>query len=82
MKKFTSYTQYPYPYHNNAVSLDISVTLSFFYQVYAKMVVRKGIKRKFQGPKGYSSQMCEVHLQNGNSTTKLRVFTFFNLIPL
>ena len=26
--------------------------------------------------------MCEVHLQLGNSTTKWRFYTFFDLIPL
>ena len=26
--------------------------------------------------------MCEVHLQYGNSTTKWRFYTFFDLIPL
>jgi len=31
----------------------------------------------FQGPKGYIAQICEVHLQYGNSTTKGR-FTFFS----
>ena len=36
----------------------------------------------FQGPKGYIAQTCEVHLQYGNSTTKWRFCTFFDLIPL
>ena len=27
-------------------------------------------KKMFQGPKGYIAQMCEVHLQYGDSTTK------------
>ena len=36
----------------------------------------------FQGPKGNISQMCEVHLQYGNSTTKWRFYTFFESIPL
>ena len=36
----------------------------------------------FQGPKGYIAQMCEVHLQYGNSTTKWPFYTFFDLIPL
>ena len=30
----------------------------------------------FQGPKGYIAQICEVHLQYGNSTTKWP-FTLF-----
>ena len=36
----------------------------------------------FQDPKGYIVQMCEVHLQYGNSTTRWRFYTFFELIPL
>ena len=36
----------------------------------------------FQGPKGYRAQICEVHLQYGNSTTKWPFYTFFELIPL
>jgi len=36
----------------------------------------------FQGPKGYVEQMCEVHMQYRNSTTKWRFYTFFDLIPL
>jgi len=31
----------------------------------------------FQGPKGYIVQICEVHLQYGNSTTKMAVLHFF-----
>ena len=31
----------------------------------------------FQGPKGYIGQICEVHLQYGNSTTKWPFYTFF-----
>ena len=31
----------------------------------------------FQGPKGYITQICEVHLQYGNSTTKWQFFTLF-----
>ena len=31
----------------------------------------------FQGPKGYIAQICEVHLQKGNSTTKWPFYTFF-----
>jgi len=30
----------------------------------------------FQGPKGYIAQICEVHLQYGNSTTKWPFYTF------
>ena len=30
----------------------------------------------FQGPKGNLVQMCEVHLQYGNSTTKWPFYTF------
>ena len=30
-----------------------------------------------QGPKGYIAQMCEVHLQYGNSTSKMAVLHFF-----
>ena len=30
----------------------------------------------FQGPKVYVAQICEVHLQYGNSTTKLPFYTF------
>ena len=33
----------------------------------------------FQGPKGYTAQMCEVHLQYGNSTTKWPFYTFFRV---
>ena len=33
----------------------------------------------FQGPKGYIVQICEVHLQYGNSTTKWPFYTFFLL---
>ena len=36
----------------------------------------------FLGPKGYIAEICEVHLQYGNSTTKWRFYTFFDLIPL
>ena len=36
----------------------------------------------FQGPKGYIAPMCEVHLQYGNSTTKWRFYSFFDLISL
>ena len=36
----------------------------------------------FQGPTGYIAQICEVHLQYGNSTTKWPFYTFFLLIPL
>ena len=32
----------------------------------------------FQGPKGYIAQICEVHLQYGNSTTKWPFYTFFS----
>ena len=32
----------------------------------------------FQGPKGYIAQLCEVHLQYGNSTTKWPFSTFFH----
>ena len=32
----------------------------------------------FQGPKGYIAQICEVHLQYGNSTTKRPFYTFFS----
>ena len=39
-------------------------------------------KKMFQGPKGLIAQMCEVHLQHGNSTTKWRFYTFFYLIIL
>ena len=39
-------------------------------------------KKMFQGPKGYIAPMCEVHLQYGNSTTKWRFYTFFDLISL
>ena len=31
----------------------------------------------FQGPKGYIAQICEIHLQYGNSTTKWPFYTFF-----
>ena len=31
----------------------------------------------FQGPKDYVAQICEVHLQYGNSTTKWPFYTFF-----
>ena len=31
----------------------------------------------FQVPKSYTAQMCEVHLQYENSTTKLPFYTFF-----
>ena len=31
----------------------------------------------FQGPKGYIAQICKVHLQHGNSTTKWPFYTFF-----
>ena len=31
----------------------------------------------FQGPKGYIEQICEVHLQYGNSTSKWPFYTFF-----
>ena len=30
----------------------------------------------FQGPKGYKAQICEVHLQYGNGTTKWPFYTF------
>ena len=33
----------------------------------------------FQGPKGYMAQICEVHLQYENSTTKWPFYTFFLL---
>ena len=36
----------------------------------------------FQGPKGYIAQICEVHLQYGNSTTKWPVYTFFLVFTL
>ena len=36
----------------------------------------------FQGSKGNISQICEVHLQYGNKTTKWSFNTFFELIPL
>ena len=36
-------------------------------------------KKMFQGPKGYIAQMCEVHLQFGNNTTKWVFYTFFRL---
>jgi len=39
-------------------------------------------KKMFQGPEGYIAQICEVHLQYGNSTTIWRFYTFFDLIPL
>ena len=32
----------------------------------------------FQGPKGYIAQLCEVHLQYGNSTTKWPFYTFLH----
>ena len=38
-------------------------------------------KNMFQGPKGYIAQMCEVHLQYGNNTSKWWFYTF-ELIPL
>ena len=31
----------------------------------------------FQDPKGYIAQICEVHLQYGNSTKKMAVLHFF-----
>ena len=31
----------------------------------------------FHGPKGYIAQICEVHLQYGNSTTNWPFYTFF-----
>jgi len=31
----------------------------------------------FHGPKGVIAQICEVHLQYGNSTTKWPFYTFF-----
>ena len=37
---------------------------------------------QFQEPKVYKAQICEVHLQNGNSTTKCRLYTFSDLIPV
>ena len=36
-------------------------------------------KNKFQGPKSYIAQMCEVDLQYGNSTTKWPFYTFFQV---
>ena len=36
----------------------------------------------FQGPNCDKTQMCQVHLQLGSSTTKWRFYTFFDLIPL
>ena len=36
----------------------------------------------FQGPKGYIAKICEVHLQNGNSTTKWPFYTFLVNSPL
>ena len=33
----------------------------------------------FQGPKDYIAQMCEVHLQYGNSTTKWPFYSFFRV---
>ena len=33
----------------------------------------------FPGPKGYIEQMCEVHLQYGNSTTKWPFYSFFRV---
>ena len=35
----------------------------------------------FQGPKGFIAQICEVHLQYGNSTTKWLFYTFFDKFP-
>ena len=32
----------------------------------------------FQGPKGYIAQICKVHLQSGNSTTKWPFFILFS----
>ena len=34
-------------------------------------------KKMFQGPKGYIAQICKVHLQYGNSTTKWPFYTSF-----
>ena len=47
--------------------------------IFKKMFFRK---KMFQDPKGYKEQMCEIHLQYGNSTKKWRFNTFFYLIPL
>ena len=35
----------------------------------------------FPGPKGYIAQICEVHLQYGNSTTKWPFYTFSSKFP-
>ena len=39
-------------------------------------------KKICQGPNGFIAPMCEVHMQYGNSSTKLRSYTSFDLIPL
>ena len=36
----------------------------------------------FQGPKGNKAQMCEVHMQYENSTTKWRFYIFFDLFVI
>ena len=56
-----------------------------FFEAYANMnsgMHDRFYKKMFQGPKGYIAQMCEVHLQYGNRTTKRRFYTFFESIPL
>ena len=35
----------------------------------------------FRGPKGYIAQICEVHLQYGNSTTKWPFTLFSSKFP-
>ena len=35
----------------------------------------------FQSPKGYIAQICEVHLQYGNSTTKWPFYNFSSKFP-
>ena len=35
----------------------------------------------FQGPKGYTTQICDVHLPNGNSTTKWPFTLFSSKFP-
>ena len=36
----------------------------------------------FQGPKGFIAQICEVHLQYGNSTKNGRFTLFFSKFPI